>query len=203
MPIDLYGQKPLEALKGTVSRQAEFGKNITQQMFSNVPKGRIEPQLTRYKGHINDAIQAWGIDNIIKWNENGAELTQAIEQDLQLARQELMKARAKRDMDTYKQTLDRILFDKTMKQYADMLNNASIGNIITAIIGGLGQIGAWWLGEKKNKREMKGVNEAVKKYYEPIQNYLDIIRNTPIPTIPYSHTYINAPGLYSFPKGTK
>jgi len=179
MPIDLYGEKPLEALKGTVQRQAQLGKTVTEQMFSGVPKGRITPQLTRYKGQINDAIQAWGIDTLIKWNEMGAELRRSIEQDLEDARREAQQARVARDMETYKMALDRILFDKTMKQYADMLDQAAIGDIITAIVGGLGQIAAWYGAKRKEKKEMAGIEEKVKEYMEPIQSLIDRLSNQP------------------------
>jgi len=176
MPIDLYGDKPTDVLKGLAGRQIEQGKTVAGRMFGAQAMPGFQKQLGRIQTRIDEAIEAWGLDALMNWQENSAAFTQALQQDLKTMRNEANQARLVNDMDRYQIALSRILFDKKMLEYKNQLDKARIGDIITAIIGGLGQIAAiagTRAYERKLAKEYAQISKDRLKELETIMKYYD------------------------------
>jgi len=141
--INLYGNAGTEAAQGISGRAIGAGTQATAGLRTrSSSRAAFTKALGRQQGNLLDAIEAWGIKNVLNWKENSAQIMQSLQQDLSQMRQKAHQARAQGDMESYKLVMQRILFDKQMAAQANMLNSSNAGSIISAIVGGLGQIAA-------------------------------------------------------------
>lgn len=143
MPLDLYTDKPIGVAKEAVGQQFETGQRFAGSLFSRgTAMGAYKNKAEYNKARIGEAIDAWGMDLVSDWGKNSEQLMTAVSDDLEEMRRQAGMAQKSNDMEQYKIAMDRIMFDKDMKAYADALDKARIGDIFTSIIAGLGQLGA-------------------------------------------------------------
>lgn len=144
MPLDLYGDKPVGVAQTAAGQQFETGKQLgAGGLFtSSAAMGAYGSKAKYNQQRMNEAINAWGTDLIIDWNKNSEQLIGAVKEDLTDMRQRASQARQANDMEMYKLALQKTMFDKQMLAYAQALDKARIGDIITSIVAGLGQLGA-------------------------------------------------------------
>jgi len=152
--IDMYGSRPTEAAQQISGRAIGAGTQATAGLRTrSSSQAAFTKALGRHQGSLLDAIEAWGINNILNWKENSAQIMQSLQQDLKQMRQKAQQARAQGDMETYKLAMERLLFDQQMAAHADMLNSNNAGSIISAIVGGLGQIAAGYFSREDLQTE--------------------------------------------------
>ena len=141
--IDMYGSQHTEAAKGVTGRAVTAGAEATAGLRPGAAsKGAFAKALRMKQVSLMDALEMWGTKNVLNWKESGAAMLHQVDQSLEEMRTAAQKARAEGDMETYKLALQQILFDKQMKARADQMADGQLGSIVSAIVGGLGQIGA-------------------------------------------------------------
>ena len=157
--IDMYGDKPLEASKQVTGRAMTAGAEATEGLRpGGAAKGAFTKALRMKQVSLTDALETWGTKNVLNWKESGAAMLQQVDQELEEMRTAAQQARAQGDMETYKLALQQILFNKQMKAQADLLADEKLGSIVSALVGGLGQIGA-------------GIASMPQPQYEPAHLY--------------------------------
>ena len=150
MPLDLYTDKPIGVAKEAVGEQFQTGQRFAGSLFSRgTAMGAYKSKAEYNKARIGEAIDAWGMDLVSDWGKNSEQLMTAVSDDLEEMRRQASMARESNDMEQYKLAMDRIMFDKEMKAYAEALDNARIGDIFTSIIWGLGQMTAGYFSKEK------------------------------------------------------
>ena len=146
------------------------GRKSAGQLFSSgSAMGSYSGNQQFNENRINEAINAWGVDIARDWDRNGAMLIDAVRQDIKDLRIQAQQARKANDLERYRLALDQIMFDKQMLMYANELEQARKGDILTGVIAGLGQFGAG-LGERKSRIQEL---EQTKKFYSDLENEID------------------------------
>ena len=164
--IDMYGSRPTEAAQEISGRAIGAGTQATAGLRTrSSSRAAFTKALSRQRGNIFDAIEAWGIKNVLNWKENSAQIMQSLQQDLSQMRQKAQQARAQGDMEMYKLAMQRVLFDKQMEAHAQMLNSEQMGSIISGIVAGLGQIAAGYF--SREVPQMESVNWRDYLYQSP------------------------------------
>lgn len=139
--INMYGSRPTEAAQQVTGGAIAGGTQATAGLRTRgSSQAAFTKALGRQQGNLLDAVEAWGIENVMQWKENGAQIMQSLQQELRQMRQQAEQAREQGDMETYKLAMQRALFDKQMAAHAKMLSDEKMGSIISALVGGLGQI---------------------------------------------------------------
>jgi len=143
MAIISYQDTPADLGKQAVSQQQQVGQQAAGGLFSNTAAQSAFKKRAGYNQQtLNAAVDAWGLDLVANWNKNSEEMTNALNDDMEQMRRAATQARQANDMAMYKIAMQKIMFDKEMAAHATALTNAKIGDIFTAIIAGLGQLGA-------------------------------------------------------------
>ena len=143
MAIDLYTDQPQQGLTEVSGQRLEQGKKAVGGIFSGTAgQSAFQSRMGRNQRRMDEAINAWGTDMVINWGKQSAQIRQALKDDMDTMHTEMSQARQENDMERYKLALQQVMFDKEMAVYADMLDKAKIGDIFTAIVAGLGQLGA-------------------------------------------------------------
>ena len=146
--IDMYGSRPTEAAQEISGRAIGAGTQATAGLRTkSSSQAAFTKALGRQRGNLLDAIEAWGINNVLNWKENSAQIMQSLQQELKDLHHKMAQARAQGDMESYKLAMQRMLFDKQMAAKAKMLNSSNAGSIISALVGGLGQLAAGYFSE--------------------------------------------------------
>lgn len=165
---DLFTKPAQEAFKSTYNTMEDRAK----QMFGTSTAGNIRSNVSGYmKDTILEGLNAYGIDYALNWNTKAEQIMKALTDDMEEATQQAIKARQMGDMAMYKQALQRRLFDRTMAQYADAMNKAKIGQILTGIIGGIGSIAGNYFGKREAQKNYKNYIDYVKEAINQIMNY--------------------------------
>ena len=170
MALGLYQDLP-QAGQEAVTQQSQVGQQAAMGLFGKVP-GAYQNRAKYNQDTIKSAIKAWGLDMVANWNKNSEEMTNALKDDMKQMRNAAYEARKSNDMAMYKIAQQRIMFDKEMIANAHALSNAKIGDIFTAIITGLGQLGAgfftsdYW-NNYKSRNIIPEVQSPVFKYGTP------------------------------------
>jgi hypothetical protein len=143
MALDLYGDQPAQATQQMTGGAFQTGQSVASSLFSRKgTMGAYKRKAGMNQRKLNEAIQAWGTDLVAQFSSVGEDMMNAVRQDLEQMRVEAQQARAANDMKRYQIALDRSLFDKQMLAYGQALQQAKIGDIMTGILAGIGQIGA-------------------------------------------------------------
>lgn len=143
MAIDLYTDQPQQGLQEVAGQRLEQGKTAVGGIFSGTAgQSAFQSRMGRNQRRMDEAINAWGTDMVINWGKQSAQIRQALKDDMETMKIEMTQARQRNDMERYKLALQQKMFDEEMTVYADMLDKAKVGDIFTAIVGGLGQLGA-------------------------------------------------------------
>jgi len=142
MAIDLYTDQPQQALSEVAGQRAAQGQQAVGGAFGGAAQGAFKSRMGRNQRRMDEAINAWGTDIVINWNKNSAQIRKAVKDDMDNMHTQMSQARQSNDMELYKLALQQSMFDKEMMTYADMLDKAKVGDILTAIVGGIGQLGA-------------------------------------------------------------
>jgi hypothetical protein len=145
MPIDLYGSKPIDITQD-VAQKAIAAKSPTGQGSS--AQGAFGSSMKYYGQKLGEAIDAWGMDTVLDWKNKGAMMEQKFRDELEEMRRKADMARQTNDMEMYKVTMQRILFDKQMLAYADNLKKNNVHSLVAGLVQLVGQIGGGYLGSK-------------------------------------------------------
>jgi len=165
MPIDLYGKQPTDVLKGMAqTQQKQTGGKLLGMFTRSASKGAYQAKEKVNTQRLDEAIQAFGNDVLLNWNEKSAEMGDAVQQDLESMRTQMQQARAAHDMEMYKLALQQSLFDKQLLAYKNSLDKAKFGDIMTGIIAGLGQLGAGGIEAIQQKKAYTETQDLLKQW---------------------------------------
>ena len=163
MALDIYGEKPVTAGRQVVGQAMKTGQAQLGSLFGEgQAAGAMQPQMQLDEAKLNEAVDAWGRDLVKNWNQNSGQIMQALDQDLTMMREEASRARQENDMQRYQLAMEKILFDKQMKAYGDLLDKANRHNLLNAILYGGGQVAAG-LGARKFETEERLRTEQEKE----------------------------------------
>ena len=138
MPIDLYGSKPIDITQD-VAQKAIAAKSPTGQGSS--AQGAFGSSMKYYSQRLGEAVDAWGMETVMDWQNKGAKMEQQFRNDLEEMRRKATMARSTNDMQMYGVAMQRILFDKQMIAYADMISKNNTHSLIAGLVQLIGQIG--------------------------------------------------------------
>ena len=150
MPIDLYGSKPIDITQD-VAQKAIAAKTPTGQGSS--AQGALGSSMKYYSQKLGEAIDAWGMDTVMDWNNKGAMMEQKLQQELVEMRRKADIARQTNDMEMYGLSMQRILFDKQMLAYANQLKKNNFHSLVGGLVELIGQIGAGTAANYTGKRK--------------------------------------------------
>ena len=155
-----------EAPRQFIQGAKQKGRQQAGQLFSSgSAMGAYSGKQQFNENRINEAIDAWGVDIARDWQRNGPMLIDAVKQDIKDLRIQAQQARKANDLERYKLSLDQIMFDKQMLMYAQELEQARKGDILSGVIAGLGQFGAG-LGESYNRKlELENTKKQIGDYF--------------------------------------
>jgi len=177
MPIDLYGQKPMQAGTQIQQRATQYGQGLFGSMAPNVGAAAT-PQIQIDQARLQEAVDAWGSDIVKNWNQASGQLMDALQQDLKSMREEASRARMENDMERYQMALQKSLFDKQMLAYGKLLDKANRHNLLNAILYGAGQVGAGIAGniyEKKYQSKLEKELERIRGQYGQFSDLLEYL----------------------------
>jgi hypothetical protein len=122
------------------------GQNRAQRFFNNSAMNRKMASRGQLTGdYIKGAIALFGADQVRDWKNTGQQIMKDLERDLEDAQYQAIRARKINDLKVYRQQLKRMLHDKQMQAYANMLEKNKNSDIFSTIIGGIGSVGlAGW-----------------------------------------------------------
>lgn len=142
MAIIDYQDVP-DLTKQAATQQQQVGQQAAGSLFSgSAAQSAFQKRSAYNQQSINAAIDAWGMDLVTQWDKQGEQMVNAVKDDMKQMREAARQARVQNDMARYKIAMQREMFDKEMLANANALSNAKIGDIFTAIVAGLGQLGA-------------------------------------------------------------
>ena len=173
MPIDLYTDKPQQALGQVAQRATQFGQQTFGGLFSSPQaQGAMVQQGQMNEARLKEAVDAWGVDIVKNWNQSGRQVLDALQQDLRMMREEATRARQENDMQRYQMALQKSLFDKQMLAYGKLIDSANQHNLLNAILYGVGQVGAG-IASKISESKLRKLIEQWKR--EEKERYRDML----------------------------
>jgi len=174
MPIDLYGSKPI-GITQDVAQQAVRAK--TPAGMGSAAQGAFGSSMKYYSQKLGEAIDAWGMDTVMDWQNKGAKIEQQFRTDLEEMRRKAQMARATNDMEMYKLSMQKILFDKQMLAYADNIKKNNTHSLIAGLVELIGQIGGGALGSYMGGRE--ALNSRLSNYQNMAAQYREFYKLFP------------------------
>ena len=164
---DLYKTPVQNTFQGTYNTMEDKAK----QMFGTGTAANVRKNVSGYmKDTIMEGINAYGIDYALNWNNKSGQVLKVLSDDMQKTTDAAIKARQMGDTGMYKQALQRKLFDQTMSQYADAMDKAKIGQILTGIIGGVSSLIGNYQGKQKATQTEQDFMNYVNEQIRGIQN---------------------------------
>jgi hypothetical protein len=121
--------------------------------MGSAAQGAFGSSMKYYSQKLGEAIDAWGMDTVMDWQNKGAKIEQQFRTDLEEMRRKAQMARATNDMEMYKLSMQKILFDKQMLAYADNIKKNNTHSLIAGLVELVGQIGGGVLGSQTGKKK--------------------------------------------------
>lgn len=169
MPIDLYGSKPIDITQD-VAQKAIAAKTPGG---GSSAQGAFATSMKYHSQKLGEAINAWGMDTVMDWRNKGAMMEQQFRNDLEEMRRKASMARSTNDMEMYKLSMQRILFDKQMLAYADQIRKNNTHSLVAGLVQLIGQVGGGLAGEYLGAKKQGATerSEQARKNAEMWANY--------------------------------